>query len=192
MARQRHYRLSARCCHVPRVSPGRAARPGPHTRGKPRLLDVGRRFPREAGSHVTLRWRRQSRANPSLKPNSLLCGKIQRIFTDRGLRRRSRLRFWLYCQIDRQQFPTSLTGNLFRLNSELNQAIRETFGLIRERAVASCCCLHLLAARSQISRRLLRGFASPYHARPPESSYWSDMGPLQKLKAAVLFSLLYL
>src|ERR1700756_941484 len=45
MARQRYYRSSARCCHVPRVSPDRAARPGPHTRGKPRLLDVGKRIP---------------------------------------------------------------------------------------------------------------------------------------------------
>jgi SNF2-related domain len=32
-----------------------------------------------ASSQGTLRWRRQSRANPSLKPNSLLAGKIQGI-----------------------------------------------------------------------------------------------------------------
>ena len=32
-----------------------------------------------AGSYMTPRWRRQSRANPSLKPNSLLAGKIQGI-----------------------------------------------------------------------------------------------------------------
>src|SRR5215813_2442388 len=44
MARQRYYRPSARCCRVRRVSAERAARPGPHTRGKPRLLDVGRRI----------------------------------------------------------------------------------------------------------------------------------------------------
>jgi len=31
----------------------------------------------ETGSHMTLRWRRQSRANSSLKANSLLAGKIQ-------------------------------------------------------------------------------------------------------------------
>jgi class 3 adenylate cyclase len=31
----------------------------------------------DAGSHVTHRWRRQSRANPSLKPNSLLAGSLQ-------------------------------------------------------------------------------------------------------------------
>ena len=34
---------------------------------------------RKSGSHWTLCWRRQSRANPSLKPNSLLAGKIQGI-----------------------------------------------------------------------------------------------------------------
>src|SRR5215475_8389798 len=45
MARQRYYRSSARCCRVRHVSADRAARPGPHTRGKPRLLDVGRRIP---------------------------------------------------------------------------------------------------------------------------------------------------
>src|SRR5262249_13747699 len=45
MARQRYYRPSARCYRVRRVSADRAARPGPHTRGKPRLLDVGRRMP---------------------------------------------------------------------------------------------------------------------------------------------------
>jgi hypothetical protein len=32
--------------------------------------------PRVSSSHLTPRWRRQSRANPSLKPNSLLAGKI--------------------------------------------------------------------------------------------------------------------
>src|SRR5215467_9893294 len=44
IARQRHYRPSARCCWTLRVSVDRAARPSPHTRGKPRLLDVGRRI----------------------------------------------------------------------------------------------------------------------------------------------------
>jgi hypothetical protein len=44
IARQRHYRSSARCCWTLRVSVDRAARPSPHTRGKPRLLDVGRRI----------------------------------------------------------------------------------------------------------------------------------------------------
>ena len=39
------YRPSARCCRVRRVSADRAARPSPHTRGKPRLLDLGRRIP---------------------------------------------------------------------------------------------------------------------------------------------------
>src|SRR6516164_3820849 len=34
-----------RCCRVRRVSADRAARPGPHTRGKPRLLDLGTRIP---------------------------------------------------------------------------------------------------------------------------------------------------
>ena len=45
MARQRYYRPSARCCRVRRVSADRAARPGPHTRGKPRLLNLGTRIP---------------------------------------------------------------------------------------------------------------------------------------------------
>src|ERR1700719_2687761 len=36
-----------------------------------------RRF--NCGSHLTQRWRSQSRANPSLKPNTLLAGKIQGI-----------------------------------------------------------------------------------------------------------------
>src|SRR5262252_7288996 len=44
IARQRHHRSSARCCWTLRVSVDRAARPSPHTRGKPRLLDVGRRI----------------------------------------------------------------------------------------------------------------------------------------------------
>src|SRR6516225_280262 len=44
IARQRHFRSSARCCWTLRVSVDRAARPSPHTRGKPRLLDVGRRI----------------------------------------------------------------------------------------------------------------------------------------------------
>jgi hypothetical protein len=35
----------ARCCRALRVSADCDARPGPHTRGKPRLLDVGRRNP---------------------------------------------------------------------------------------------------------------------------------------------------
>jgi hypothetical protein len=33
----------------------------------------------DTGVHLTLRWRRQSSANSSLKPNSLLAGKIQGI-----------------------------------------------------------------------------------------------------------------
>src|SRR5437764_8101833 len=45
MARQRYYRRYARCCRARRVSADRAARPGPDTRGKPRLLDIGRRIP---------------------------------------------------------------------------------------------------------------------------------------------------
>src|SRR5215813_3158679 len=44
IARQRHYRSSARCCWTLCVSVDRAAHPSPHTRGKPRLLDVGRRI----------------------------------------------------------------------------------------------------------------------------------------------------
>jgi hypothetical protein len=45
MARQRYYRPSARCCRALRVSADRTARPGPDTRGKPRLLDLERRIP---------------------------------------------------------------------------------------------------------------------------------------------------
>src|SRR5262252_9002439 len=44
IARQRHYRSSARCCWTLRVSVDRAVRPSPHTRGKPRLLDAWRRI----------------------------------------------------------------------------------------------------------------------------------------------------
>ena len=44
IAQQRDYRSSAQCCWTLRVSVDRAARPSPHTRGKPRLLDVGRRI----------------------------------------------------------------------------------------------------------------------------------------------------
>src|SRR4029077_1004270 len=66
MARQRYYRPWARCCRVLRVSADRAARPGPHTREKPRLLDVGRQFPRETGSHLTLRWREPDSNHRSL------------------------------------------------------------------------------------------------------------------------------
>ena len=40
-------KIPNRCCRVRRVSADRAARPGPHTRGKPRLLDLGRRIPAE-------------------------------------------------------------------------------------------------------------------------------------------------
>src|SRR5215471_17885960 len=45
MARQRYSHPSARCCRILRVSADRAARPGPHTGGKPRLVDLGRRIP---------------------------------------------------------------------------------------------------------------------------------------------------
>src|SRR4029077_1783592 len=45
MARQRYHRLSARCSRALRVSADQAARPGPDTRGKPRLLDPERRIP---------------------------------------------------------------------------------------------------------------------------------------------------
>ena len=45
MARQRYSRPSARCCRILRVSADRAACPGPHTGGKPRLVDLGRRIP---------------------------------------------------------------------------------------------------------------------------------------------------
>ena len=51
-----YYRPSARCCRALRVSADRAARPGPHTRRKPRLLDLERRInsanssPRSRGS----------------------------------------------------------------------------------------------------------------------------------------------
>src|SRR5206468_9699698 len=40
---------------------------------KSRRSSMGPR-PRKSGSHQTPRWRRQSRANPSLAPNSLLHG----------------------------------------------------------------------------------------------------------------------
>src|SRR5262249_55359154 len=43
-ARQRYYRPPSPGGRAPRVSADHA-RPGPHTRGKPRLLDVGRRIP---------------------------------------------------------------------------------------------------------------------------------------------------
>jgi len=45
MARQRYYRLLARWCRARRVSVDRAARSGPQTRGKSRLLDLERRIP---------------------------------------------------------------------------------------------------------------------------------------------------
>ena len=44
ISRERHYRSSARCCWTLCVSVDRAAHPSTHTRGKPRLLDVGRRI----------------------------------------------------------------------------------------------------------------------------------------------------
>jgi hypothetical protein len=62
IARQRHYRSSARCCWTLRVSVDRAARPSPHTRGKPRLLDVPRRI-LAAAREV---WIRRSPAAPSM------------------------------------------------------------------------------------------------------------------------------
>jgi hypothetical protein len=45
-----------------------------HSRGDSTAATVG------ASSQLAHRWRRQSRANSSLKPNSLLAGKIQGIF----------------------------------------------------------------------------------------------------------------
>src|SRR3984893_15804168 len=60
----------------------------------------------QVGSHKTLRWRRQSRANPSLKPNSLLAGKIQGILFVGA----SECDYWLGIQHQIQwfasQFPT--------------------------------------------------------------------------------------
>jgi hypothetical protein len=52
---------------------------GPPSAATP-LSDGAR--PRKSGSHQTLRWRRQSRANSSLFANSLLAGKIQGISLD--------------------------------------------------------------------------------------------------------------
>src|SRR5215470_6214792 len=44
-ARQRYHRLSARYSRARVSLPTQAARPGPHNRGKPRLLDLERRIP---------------------------------------------------------------------------------------------------------------------------------------------------
>jgi hypothetical protein len=86
MARQRYYRPSARCCRALRVSADRAARPGPHTRGKPRLLDLERRVP------AKVRFARDSPLEEGVycelvsgTPNSLLAGKIQEISSIWGL-----------------------------------------------------------------------------------------------------------
>ena len=61
---------------------------------------------RRTGLPPTLRWRRQSRANPSLKPNSLLAGKIQGILFVGA----SECDYWLGIQHQIQwfasQFPT--------------------------------------------------------------------------------------
>jgi hypothetical protein len=51
--------------------------------GGPRRLAEGHRRTGGTDGLQTRRWRKQSRANPSLKPNSLLAGKIQGILLSR-------------------------------------------------------------------------------------------------------------
>jgi hypothetical protein len=65
------YHRKPRCCRALRVSADCAARPGPHTRGKPWLLGVGRR---ETGLHRTPRWREPDSNCRSLPATSALAG----------------------------------------------------------------------------------------------------------------------
>src|SRR5215472_2943238 len=74
-ARQRHHRCSAPCCWTLRVSVDRAARPSPHTRGKPWLLDVGRRilardgFAPDSPLEETVRCELVSAVGPDSRPD---------------------------------------------------------------------------------------------------------------------------
>jgi hypothetical protein len=62
--------------------------------------------PIQRGSHLTPRWRRQSRANSSLKLNSLLAGKIQAILFVWAPEYRRRLEIQHRIQWLVTQFPT--------------------------------------------------------------------------------------
>jgi hypothetical protein len=80
----------------------------------------------------TLPWRRQSRANPSLRLNSLLAGKIQGIFTARRCEAGERCKRKPPCQGVTRKFPTPPNREFFGINRELDGAIREYVTPIRE------------------------------------------------------------
>ena len=69
--------------------------------------------PRKPGSHPTPRWRRQSRANRSLNPNSLLAGKMQGISSIVGSTTRQRARKRVPSQWLTGQFPTRPSREFF-------------------------------------------------------------------------------
>jgi hypothetical protein len=92
----------------------------------------------QVGSHKTLRWRGQSRANPSLKPKFPASRENAGNFIDSGLRGVS-----MVAKTRRQISNLRVnslrigTGNFLRPCRELNQAIREISALIRETAMTA-------------------------------------------------------
>jgi hypothetical protein len=92
----------------------------------------------KSGSHWTLRWRGQSRANPSLKPKFPASRENAGNFIDSGLRGVS-----MVAKTRRQISNLRVnslrigTGNFLRPCRELNQAIREISALIRETAMTA-------------------------------------------------------
>jgi hypothetical protein len=137
MARQKYHRPSARCCRVRRVSADRAARPGPHTRGKPRLLDVGRRIPARDRFAPDSPLEEAVMSEPVSGPNSLVTGKNTGNFI--------RIRAFPPKRAENSQSAQCVTSNSLRTRTgyllapyrELYPPITETFGRIRERRLRS-------------------------------------------------------
>ena len=97
-------------------------------------LSVGRK---NSGSHLTPRWRKQSRANPSLVENSLLAGEFAGNFARFGYSGAFQMPENV-CESKPlpSQFPTHPSREFLRRRREFNRAIREGCGGIRDLALS--------------------------------------------------------
>ena len=87
----------------------------------------------KSSSQRTRRWRRQSRANPSLNPNSLLAGKMQGIPSIVGSTARQAERKRVPSQWLPGQFPTQPSREFFAPLQGINSGpSRKIFGPIRK------------------------------------------------------------
>jgi hypothetical protein len=92
-------------------------------------------FSRKSGSQQTFRWRGQSRANPSLKPNSLLAGKMQGISSIRSSTARQREPKRSSNQCLTGQFPTPPNREFFAALQGIKSGDQGDFPVIRESAL---------------------------------------------------------